>query len=223
MHRIALILAVVALVAIGGCGGGGGDGAASNTTRQLVVGNQVIYSITGTGDNGASSGPITGTATITVYSDTATPKYGNRSLRFVWEINIQFQGHTYADNVTVYYEQGANGAIYQAGYEGARLVTSTAAPVYFPSPISAGATYSYVITYSGDPAPEQNDVNVMQKETVAGYESYRVHRTWTMNSYSGAGDDWLVPDLGLPVKSTLDGDIDDVTVTGTMVLASKNF
>jgi len=159
---------------------------------------------------------------MTVYSDTITPVVGTRAFRLVTELNLSYNGTPYATNGTSYIEQDGNGTIYDTSSEGARLLHASAAPVMYASPISVGQTFSYASTYS-DMTVEQNDYNVLSKETVAGYESYRVHSTATSGTDSSTGDEWFVPDLGMPVKMTGTMTDSGVSVNMTATMSSKNF
>jgi len=226
MAKVTLIIAVLAVVitVCPGCGGGGGSASipTSATIRQIASGNQVVYNVSGTASSGAQSGPVTGTTTMTAYADTITPIVGNRAFRLVTELDLTYNGTHYPVNGTSYIEQDASGTIYDTGSEGERLASATAAPVMYASPIATGQTHSFTSTYS-DLVVEQNDYVVLGKEAAAGYESYKVHSTWSSGSTTGSGDDWLVPDLGMPVRMTVTTMDSGIVFSLTATMVSKNF
>lgn len=220
MKRFIGLLIVVIAVAVAGCGGGGGGTAiqTSPVVRQLVIGNQVVYSASGTITDGTETIPVTGTVTMTLHSSSRSPLYGNRAFEVVTEVDIVANGTPLMYVNTGLLEQSSTGTLYDLGTTDAALVSSTAPPVMLSSPVSIDQSSSYTASYS-DGLGYSSYVNVISTENVAGYQSYKVHSV----DDDMVGDDWYVPDLGMPVKSILVMMDGDARISLTTIMQSKNF
>jgi len=219
MKKFVLLSVLGILVLVAGCGGGGGGATpTSSTTRQLVAGNQVVYSAKGTITDGTDTIPVSGTLTMTLHSSNRIPLYSNRVFELVGEVDLVGNGVPVMYTTTGLLEQSTTGTLYDLGTSDAALLSASTPPVMFPSPASVGQSFSYTASYS-DSTNYTTYINITSIENVAGYQAYKVHSV----ENGVVGDDWYVPDLGMPVKSTIvmmDGSA-RISITATM--QSKNF
>ena len=224
-------LLVVVCLTLAGCGGGGGGGSSTPPTqtgatiRQIQPGNQIVYTVTGTFQpRGGTPGPISGTMTATLYSDTAASQHGGRRLKEVSDLNITGAAQA-TGSLTGYLEQTSDGTQYDYGIAGAQLTSSVGLPVSRKSPVVVGNSWTYTAHYS-DGSSDDNSYAVMSLEAVGSRMAYKIHSTTTLSDGTqSAEDDWFVPDWGCDVKATIvqySPSLDGV-LRFTATLQSKNF
>lgn len=223
-----IIIAVLVILSIAGCGGGGGGSSTAllttgSTIRQIQDGDTLTYSVSGTfTPYTGSSLSASGTLTITTFNDTTPALFGGRILKQVYDINVHAGTHSLVFASPEYYEQIANGTIYDLGTTGEMITDANIAPITKNSPASVGGNYSYSAHYS-DGLSSENSWNVTALEYVGNQQAYKYHSVMIVASESSTMDDWFVPDWGYSVKQTLAIDDTDGTWQITATETSKNF
>lgn len=163
---------------------------------------------------------------MSVFADTVAPTYGTRALKMVLEMHLTVEATPVLVTSTIYGEQDAAGTIYftstDNGSGPVRLTSSTSPPISYPSPTTVGNAYSYTTHYS-DASSDDNSVTVADMQPAAGYNAFRIHSVVTGGSVTTTTDDWFVPKVGFPVRTTGDTQNTDLNLHVTLTLSSKNF
>lgn len=235
-NLFSILCSLIIIAALTGCGGGGGGGSSAAVApdlavRQIQLGDAITYSVTTTTTDPANraSTTTTGTMSYNVLNDTAQPQYGVRCLKLDAELKIKQTVGQLSYKYAVYIEQGEDGTQYYSGWTGTfdqverRLVSSTDKPVYIPSPLSVGKTYTYTATYTND-GKRQINGEVVGYETVNGVKAYKLHETSPLNDINWSCDKWIAAELGYDVKMVQKRTMTDGTIVTTVYqLATKNF
>lgn len=225
MKRLILVLPL--LLALAGCGGGGGTTLlpTGNITRQLQPGDMINYAVSGrlTATDGTHN--VSGTATMTTYSDTWEPIYGTRTFKIVTDMRLTGPAGIANIVFNAYVEQDAKGNIYAVATEGNgikdTLLSANKPPIWYPGYCEVGTQYTHDSTWSISGSQSVAGIVVAQ-EGAAGYNAYKIRETIT-GSDTSVGYDWYVPTLGYSVKSELSMTTDDGNWDFTLTMTSKNF
>lgn len=232
MKRLSAVLVfLICTIALAGCGGGGGGSASiatGNVSRQLQVGDRVVYTVTGT-----TRASITGTATMVV-SDASDLEplisISGRLLKVATSYNLSVDGKETVYTSTMYEIQTTDGTLYYYGSSDANgnvlMSSCDHDPVDIPSPINVGNTWTYTAQFN-DNTSSTDTCSVLALESVSGRMAYKIEDINQDSSDGGSSSTnykWFVPDLGIPVKLTGSVQYTDGTYLDlTLLLQSKNF
>lgn len=221
-------VAFAVLSACGGGGGGGGGGsseptaatppAQSSANRQLAIGDQWIYDVVGTGDNGVT---VTGTGTAKIFGDVVTPS-GSRCAAYDLSLILNMLNAQRIIHARVYETQDAAGAVYDCGDNynsryGERFISNPGGVVMvLPGTLSLGLVYSYLANYtSGEWSDCSGRVDGYESvPTAAGtFNAYKVTETCEDSDQSNSVDEaWYNPDMYI-VKERINVDGLSMTLT----------
>jgi hypothetical protein len=171
----------------------------------MLQGDVLVATVTGTVTGGGTPGVVTGRVTSSVHGDIVPPIWGNQALRMVTEWYLtQTSGTTFVIR-NQYVEQDDAGSVYEMGWSdaaiNARLTSTSAAPMVFPSPMGFGQHYAYTARYA-DGSTQNVTWTVVGQEVVDGRLAYRIHVAITDTGTTKSEDYWFLPSIGYPVKWT---------------------
>jgi hypothetical protein len=226
------IMGIAVTVGCGGCGGSNGSSLMPNSdiqnngTRQIQPGDSLSYSVTGLARENYN---VSGTATVKTYTEDRTPVYGTRALKQVTEFNVIVDGRPLMLTCVDHIEQDTNGNIYCVEYQRGdaieTLVDVSSEPLKYPGTCSNHMYWTYTAEMRGTEFYRADCLaSITDQKSVDGYQAYVL----STNEFLGdvvmrQESNWFVPELGHPVKSTLDITQDSSWYLLTMTLTEKNF
>lgn len=214
------ILSLGSILGLNGCGGGGGTSSTtatqtSATTRQIQIGDRVVYAVSGN-----TRGPVSGTVTIVISeADGAiSSKYGGKILKETTSSNLTVDNQPYIYTNTSYLEQTSDGTVYDREQD-----TTDNPSIMYPSPIHERDTWSYSWQY-GISQRATNTYTVTGLEAVNGWMAYKIENVTSDEDGQSINYEWYVPDLGIPVRMTQKIQYTEGTyLDATLSIQSKNF
>ena len=238
MKFIGAILVIMLLVTITGCGGGGGGSTSiplSDTIRAWQAGDEWVYRITGTVNDGIDTLQVSGTFTQTVSGTTiAMPISGTAHiLSQAVTLTSVIDDVSYTDVSKLYFTQAANGTIWEHGGQdttnGDYWITSPSIGmvINMPSPMTIGTSWGDQVEYSSGEAVD-TDSTVTGTETVrvpAGtFNTYKGTMNGTLSGMPGSFTGWYAPQTGNLIKmvGTCTDSTQGINMNLTIELQSKN-